>query len=122
MIPGDKMLEIARGLLEKTQRHEARWRPDSVDDFAYVVYLPGSRIRIALESNTEAFNKVVSFTVSDADDVPVGRLEGRNDEAVGQVLHTLFNEASRVATKWDKVLQEVERALSSEGLIGAAGK
>src|SRR5437016_1594160 len=118
MIPSEKMVQLAKGLLEKTRKHEASWRPDALYDFSYVLQLPGSHIRIALQQNPEVPNKAVTFTVSDANDVAVGTLEGRNDQPVGQVLHELFDQASKVATKWDKVLEEVQTALNSKGPIG----
>jgi hypothetical protein len=122
MIPKERMIKLAEGLLEKTRNRQASWQPDSLYDFSYILDLPHSRIRVALDQKSNPFNKVVTLTVSDANDVGVGTLEGGMGEYDAHVLDELFTEASRVATRWDKVLEEVETALNSKGPIGLSGK
>ena len=121
MIPEEKMVQLAKALLEKTRNHEANWRPDPLYDLSYILQLPGSRIRVAMERMPDVPDRVPTFTLTDLNDVTVGVLEAR-DPAIGMIVANLYQQASKVATRWDKVLEEVETALNQKGLIGSTGK
>src|SRR5438093_12250683 len=62
MIPEEKMVQLAKALLEKTRNHEANWRPDPLYHLSYILQLPRSRIRVAMARMPDVPDRLPTFT------------------------------------------------------------
>lgn len=118
MITDDKMRDIATKLLEKSQRNEVSWEPARGGSrHFYQVSLPSTNVTVGFISpNAEADRYVVSVS---HDNEPIKGWQVTEEEANDwQLLSQLHDEASRAVLGWDKALEEIEQAVSREGVIG----
>ena len=126
IIPEKKFREIANGLLERTKSAQVNWEPDEKFEDSYVVRLPKSTIAISQQSAGTGALKFVGtpsnhfvLGLRDANDLQISEWEVAAEAEIDyRLLGELYREASRVATKWDEVLEDIERALQSKQRIG----
>lgn len=123
MIPIDKIRPTAKKLLEKTLAEQVSWKKlsDSRVSNSFETVFPNSRILISFVSPTAEPDCIV-LAFYDRNGVRVGDWtveEGQQPDWT--LLNDLLAEANRSATGWDKVLEDVDKALDTEGLIGASG-
>lgn len=124
IIPTDKFREIATEFLGRTKSGQVAWEPDEKYENSYVVRLPKSTIAISQQPVQSAY--IVGATPSefvlglrDANDLRIGEWGADNNTGPDyQVLADLYREASRVATKWDEVLDDINKAMKSNSPIG----
>ena len=118
---------IAQALLQKTRKGEVNWIEDDSEksDTAYVVKLPKASIVIKrVNPIAEPDYLILAFLDEKGHAAlawPVDEPEAGTPAtatADWNLLLSLYSEARREATGWDKVLQEVETALASQGPIG----
>ena len=141
-IPLKTFREIGRNLLAKTKAGEVNWSRNTTTgvnphDTTYEVVLPESRIvlvygvpraapdTISLQLQNLDGLVVDSWTVDEPDwGTPEGPedLEVADPDGNWRLLYSLFSEVHRRMTKWDKVVVDVEKALTSRGIIGESKK
>lgn len=116
------MREIAERLLEKTRANEARWKFHETDDFGCELVLPTSSIELlpeAARGGPEGIRMIVNRLSDDVGAMPVSEWFVREGEADWELLHDLYDLASKRVYGWDTVLQEVENAVRGKGPIGS---
>ncbi|WP_162670267.1 hypothetical protein [Gemmata massiliana] len=100
---------------------------------SYEVILPQSRV-VLTYTIPRAESDYLSFQLQNANSIPVdtwsvtepdwGTPEDPNDpdevdpDGDWKLLNTLFQEVQRHVTGWDKVVNDIEQALSAQGPIG----
>jgi hypothetical protein len=117
MVSTDEIEKIANELLEKTRAGQVNWRiaGSSKTPRRFGVTLPQSRIFIEYQSpHTDA--DFIALSISRPDNVTVGSLEAAEGTPNWKLLRVLYQEASRVALGWDKVLEDVTEALKTESV------
>ena len=117
MVSTDELEKIANELLEKTRAGQVHWKiaGSSKTPRKFGVTLPQSRIFIEYQSpHTEA--DFIALSICRLDNVTVGSLEAAEGTPQWKLLRVLYNEVSRVALGWDKVLEDVTEALKSESV------
>ncbi len=113
MIPATKFREIAQGLLDKTRAGKLPWERGQTDTSGFHVHLPGSIIRIEYVSpSTEPDYVVTGFHNLKGEEA--GRWFVRDGEEDWELASTLYKEAHKTATGWDKVVADIERFLSEK--------
>jgi hypothetical protein len=138
MIPTDKFLEIARGLLEKTKQEKAKWTAKlPLEQLAatstamiklpstarkdigppqfgeYVLKLPNSMLELEFVSpSTEPDRIILRFRNSTG--LEVGRWEVEEESPDWSLAAELYDQVERCVTGWDKVLQDVEVFLAGD--------
>ena len=118
MISPQKMRETAAQFRAKTDAKKMDWRPDSMDDAGCMLLLPHSKMRIVLDRpDPEHHPDRVVLTVENGDGIVVGELTATSEDSDWNLLHGLYEAASKVAYGWDLVLSDLERAVSEDGLI-----
>ena len=120
---------IAEMLLLKTRKGEVNWLEEEADDSgtAYAVKLPKAGIVVKFCSPIAEPDYLVLALLDEnghgaiAWDVPQPEPgHPTAAEADWELLNSLFKEARRQATGWDRILKEVQTALASQGPIGLA--
>src|SRR5690348_5722532 len=111
MIPESKMLEIARGLLEKTRKETVKWREECPGSLTCVVDLPRSQILLGYASPTTEPD-YIELTLRTTDQCDVGKLRVGEDDRDWAIAHALYSAARNYVTGCDKILEEVERFIS----------
>ncbi len=134
MIETERMRDIANRLLFKTKLRQVNWIPyDQVNngcalllDKSYITisYIKpkaeADSIRLSLTSTTNGYDKVLIASIQayinnyDPEDGP----DDQQEYADSIILKELYNEATKVAYKWDVVLDDIDTALSQPGKIG----
>src|SRR5260370_851169 len=119
MIPDEKLREIARRLLKRTQAHEVEWKrlmlPGSGE--VLTVVFPKSQIRVLFRSPKTEPDFVV-MEVWNEHNALISHLKAEEGDDDWELLSGLYSEALRSATKWDEVLSDVETAIAKPGKIG----
>jgi hypothetical protein len=122
MIPVEKLRAVVKGLLEKTASGQARWLYDEEENYGCALYLPNALIRVLRKSPAAEPDSIrlVIEDLSNEDPHTVAEWEVQEGDRDWDLLHDLYDKASRVVYHWDKVLAEVETAVNSAGPIGLA--
>jgi hypothetical protein len=122
MIPYEKLREIAASLVEKSEKNQVHWRELGVrEGIGYEVPLADSLVQVIYQSPKANPDTVSLCIVGGPQRKSVGTLVGADvpeDQSDWLLLKSLFDDAHRAVTHWDKVLDSVERALKTEGVIG----
>jgi hypothetical protein len=116
MIPVERARLTAKKLLEKTRADQVKWEKDSGQRFgaSFVMAFPKSSIRLTFISPT-AEPDTITLYFFDENGSSVGSWSvEEGSEPDWQLLNDLLAEANRSATGWDKVLEDVERALDAD--------
>lgn len=111
MIPEQKYVDIAKGLLEKTKMNQVPWKKQS--RVAFDVKLPQSEISIVY-GNPPTEPDFIRLLLIGQNGYAVGEWLVQEGEDNWPLAWELYCEASRYVTGWDKVLQDVEQFLASE--------
>ncbi len=118
----EKLRELVEGLWKKTRAREVNWkrvvetttlpaRPGCV------VELPQSKVIVEFFSPpTQADFIRVQFARKDGGVVAEWLAEEETPD--WELALSLFKEATRSVTRWDEILQDVEMAVESAGVIG----
>jgi hypothetical protein len=119
MIPNDRLRSIAGQLLEKARADQVAWKRvgDGEGGFDYVVQLPQSQIRVWFASPATAPDRAAMVLCNQAG-IKVGEMIAEAGEPDFDLLSSLYAEADRSFTGWDKVLGDIERAVKAEGTVG----
>jgi len=138
MISDEKALEIVGRLLEKSRANQVDWRvcrmrrfdassffraappkaPQLSDIKCFIVHLPESSVEIAFYSPSADLDRyVVSFKNKAGTIVKMMDFDEENPS--WEIAAELFDEAGRVAVGWDRVLDDIERAVTSQDKIGS---
>ncbi len=124
MNPEEKLKALARGLLEKTRARQVNWVPTRDKDREYTVVLPHSWIRLHYV-NPRALPDFITLAFYNAEGVLVGALKAEEPDPEEQgsnpdwdLLNSLFTEVHRSAAGWDRVVEDIEKALASPGPVG----
>jgi hypothetical protein len=129
MIPDDKLIQLLSQLLVRSRKDEVHWGVDPLPP-----KFPGSSMSFRVDVGTSAISIHFVRPPSDADfflvrisntagfvvatkRVPVDA-EGENEKMWLTLLQELYCEAERLATGWDKVLSELEQAVTSPSPVG----
>ncbi|MCI0702710.1 MAG: hypothetical protein L0241_16645 [Planctomycetia bacterium] len=128
-----KLREWAPTLLKKTKVGQVTWVKGNSTrtESSYEVILPESRIVLSYVS-PPAEADYIQLQLQDSKGLSAGswvveepewEFVDQDDEAAAKVpdwklLSGLFEEVHRYVTGWDKVLSDVEKALTSQGPIG----
>lgn len=120
MIPNEKYREIASHLLERSRAEKVNWqRPRRVHDAngGYEVRLPESMIRVLFYSpRTQPDYVRISLCKPNGEAVGDWLVEAGDED--WELAHNLFSEAHRLVSGWDRVLNDIEKSISTEGVIG----
>jgi hypothetical protein len=117
MIPTDKLVSIAEKLLAKSRANQAAWGIFKGKDQGFLLTLPGAllvvqRFRPASEPD------YMEMWVANEEGHRVGEWIAEEPSDNYQLLLSLYNEAERITTGWDHVLEKIETALDIEGTVG----
>jgi len=136
MIPDEKYVEIAKGLLQKTRKKEAQWKPVAKTPMElaqllgkaaagmsgaaalglsgavssptkFVLPLRNAVVQLDFASPKTQPDKV-SLQLLDGDNRLAGSWEVEEGEIDWDLAIELYQEVSKQVNKWDKVLEEVE--------------
>ena len=118
MIPNEKYREIASQLLAKSRANEVNWQAGSSKPSpSYDVRLPESVIRVAqISPSTEP--DYVRVSLCKPNGQPVDHWIVEEGDPDWELAYSLYTEAHRCVTGWDRVLTDVEKSLTEEGVIG----
>ena|SRR2546422_856021 len=113
MIPHNKYVNIAKGLLEKTREGKVPWNDPKGDRRFFSVSLPNSAISIDIISPpTEP--DFIRLTIYGPAGGLAGSWEVREGDEHWELASTLYSEVYRSATGWDKAFEDVERFIASD--------
>ncbi len=126
MIPRGKVLEVLNSLMKKTRANEVNWQPSGVNEHIYVVNFQNSYLSI--EGTVNKNNQLIG-DMKDSYEVRIYRSVDNSDTLVARysfgptdsdraLVSELYEQAGRVATGWDQVLEEIEEAVAHPGRIG----
>ena len=122
MIPEDEMQKLAERLLVKTKRDEIEWQRVELprDHGASGMYdFQEGETHVGILSfpaqRGTASSRVLQVHVSE---VLAGRLSGRENYAADELLEALYQEAERTAVRWDKALDQLNKLLETETVLG----
>ncbi|HLZ08332.1 MAG TPA: hypothetical protein VKT80_07095 [Chloroflexota bacterium] len=119
MITANKLRDFVKQFRAKTDAKKMEWLPDSMDDSGCMLLLPHSKVRIVLERpDPEHLPDRVVLTIENGDGTVVGELTATSEDSDWELLHGLYEAASKAAYGWDLVLADLERAVSEDGSIG----
>ena len=135
MSDSERMRDIAKLLLSKTKDRQANWLPRDQDGTAFTLKLDDAALTLSyVEPGAEAdyivleLNRlnpdirratVASFRAY-VDDPNLSNAHDEPEDIQDSLLLTdLWREVSRVALKWDKVLDDVNSALLRPGVVGS---
>ena len=123
MIPNEKFVEIAKGLLEKTRAEKASWKahgrlfpaalrpvldPSSGSQpTEFLLHLPSTQIRLELDALSPGPDKVL-LKIMNKEGELVGLWTVTEQDEDWSLAMSLYQEVSKKVTKWDKALEEVE--------------
>lgn len=124
MISDTKAIEILERLLKKSRANQVNWQRGASwhlanlsDAHSFVVVLPESSIEISFQSpETDPDCFVVSF--KNKAGVTVKTIVLDEDSKFWGLAQSLFDEGGRIAVGWDRVLDDIETAVSSHERIG----
>ena len=119
----DELLKIASALLKKTEDGKAKWLrfniqlegPDSIEGLALL--LPKSRIELIFREYSTAPDDY-AFIIKNKDDEILESVFVEPDDKGFDLLENLYNEAKRKFLKWDETLEDINKAIRSDGTIG----
>jgi len=116
-----KAREILVRLLEKTRANQVNWLSDpdashSDGSRSFYVSLPQSFVVVTQRPDHESYE----VTFSNKEDVVVKQMILGQDHPDWDTIQSLFDEANRIVLGWDRVLEDLEKAVSSQEKIGLA--
>ncbi len=134
-VPLARFRKMVRDLLEKTKAGQVNWirnpAKSQIPETSYAVILLQSRIVltytipraapdcISLELQNEEGVAVDSWVLEEPDFDPEHEdLDAADPDGDWRLLYGLFSEVHRRMTGWDKVVSEVEKAISESSPIG----
>jgi hypothetical protein len=123
MIPDNKVSDLAQRLLEKSREGRVTWQhiPHGMRPTTCRVSMPEAVIE--LERVPTPDEDAVRLRVRRDDGLTVGVVASddlNTDPETRDILSALYTEAERRVTRWDEVLANVEKRLSTPGVIGTA--
>lgn len=129
MIPREKVVEILDKLMRKTRANEVNWQPSGANESTYVVNFHNSYLSIEGGPNPDVSGSMANAmnpyevriyrSVDNMDTLVARYTFGPHDpEHEWGLVAELYKQASRVATGWDQVLEEIEKAVTHPGRIG----
>jgi hypothetical protein len=120
MIATEKIRELLQQLLEKSRANQVYWRIGSHRSYVkrnVFVQFPESSIHVVhVSPPTEA--DVIYIVIYNEGGKEVARWEVTEDDRDWELASDLVAEAHRYVTNWDKVLEDVEKAVHAQGPIG----
>lgn len=117
MISQARVLEILRALYEKTKKGKVNWQFDDndPDDRTFVVEFPHSLLVISYESPpTEP--DYVEVKILNEYEVTVALVQIEVGDPDWDLASSLYAEVSRILTRWDMVLDEIESAMKEDSV------
>jgi hypothetical protein len=120
MIPDPEMLELAQLLLARTRSDSIEWKSVDLkreDGAAYAVEVGASTVTVQSYTPRAGSDSFSMFIYTRDMDI-VGSIKAEPDTGPEKILRDLHNEASRVATGWDRVLQEIKASLEVTETVG----
>src|SRR5947209_771228 len=105
MIEEAKFLDIAHGLLDKTNQGIARWEAFEGGRKQFTLQLPASRIQISYVSPPTEFDRVI-LALCRRDGEPVILWTISEGEPHWDLALDLYSTVERQVRGWDKVLQD----------------
>ena len=121
MIPKTQLRQLIRKLLKKTQAGEVNWVPSETDDFGCELLLPASTVELTFSSPATEFDHVrvvLNENNQNHGPMPVAEEVVAEGEPDWEVFYGLYQEATKRAFHWDRVLDELESAVDKTGKIG----
>jgi len=115
MIPREKLENIIFELLDKTKANKIPWeeREDEFRRDHYRVLLPNAEIKLYFAS-PETEPDFVSFLFNRQDGKTVGSLQVNEGDDLWPTAKSLYEEVDRIVTRWDEVLDDVEKYLATK--------
>ena len=118
MIPTEDIIHVIEKLIHRTQESEVRWQSmRQYDGPCYYVAFPGADLQV-LRSSRHSDPAYISITLVTTSGDEIGNLLVHENETHWDLASTLWKEAARCATGWDKVLKTIKKTLKKSGLIG----
>jgi hypothetical protein len=120
MFPTDKLIAVLAALLERSKRDEVRWARAGDSGFGgggAFVQFPKSAIELEYHSSTHAPD-LIRVYVRDENGALVTTLDTEEHRENWDLILGLWNEALRITTGWDRTLQDIERAINSQKIVG----
>jgi hypothetical protein len=116
MISADKLSQILTRLLDRSQHNEVNWeKGESVDK--YRVRLENSEIIVAYDNPSNEPDRYF-VAVFNGQSLLVASMDAIEGDPSWPLLKSLWEEAHRTVTGWDRTLNEIERALGQSGRVG----
>jgi hypothetical protein len=126
MIPTDQFRSILKRLLDKSKKGQVKWRKASDEEDAYVVTMGESylylRFTYDVRDRSDRYSAHLYRILQS--DCPLASLAaddaGEDEEAQANfsLLQELYSDARRVVYGWDKSLDEINKLLESDQVIG----
>ena len=113
----DKVREIVRRIIAKSENGMVRWLEDSQSENTYCVRFDSdTELRVCFESPPSAPDHIeITLNVEERKVMRLGAEEGEPDWGL---LKELSDEAKRCVLKWDTALKTIEEALQEDGIVG----
>ncbi len=115
MIPNEKYVEIARGLLRKTETGTAKWVQGAGEMSEFVLNLPASRIFLQYTSPTVEDDRI-TLALCQPEGRAVGSWIVHESDPDWELAQTLYSAVSRQVVGWDRVLEDIESFLQKSGV------
>ena len=126
MISNGQVIEIVRGLLEKTTANQVNWHVGEIYDDpsdvylesnSFFVQLPESRVTVTFEAQYGVPDQIV-IEFKNKENLSVKRLRVDWNSPDWELARDLYHAIGRALLGWDKVLDEIEDAVRGEEQIG----
>jgi hypothetical protein len=119
VIPTEKVCELGKRLLEKSRGGHVTWeysqtRHNSIEKFR--ISMPEAVIELERVPTPEGDD--VRLYVRRDDGMMVGMITAEDGKEVFELLADLYAEAERRVTRWDQILERVEKRLATPGVVG----
>ena len=122
MFSDERAYGILQRLLEKTRANQVNWRSEDelTEDLpSFYMLLPASILSVAPGSAGPDLESVV-IDFRNTEDAIVKRVVIEEGSPQWSMAKGLYEEAGRVSLGWDRVLDDLETAVSSREKIGLA--
>ncbi len=120
MIPTDKVRAILERLAERSKNDKVRWttggRPNG-DGLSYVVKFPNSSLAIQLVTPV-AEPDYYEILLLDAIGHCADSIVVHEEDELFALTESLYNDAHRHVTGWDKVLADIELGVNVPDVVG----
>lgn len=120
MIPTDKLIAVLASLLERSKRDEVFWARAEQSGFGgggVIVRFPKSAIELEYHGSTHEPDTINVYVRNENGD-PVTTLDAKENGPNWVLVKSLWDEALRITTGWDRTLHDIERAIQSQTIVG----